>query len=120
MCEDDAKLIAYRRFEEGAEMEGDDGVLVVMNLRCATQEATFGLSQDGAWRLRLNIDWDGYSDDLGGHGGGDLVPDEAEYDRRPRRATVSVPPYCALLFTRSDGLDRASTVCWLGPVPPSS
>jgi 1,4-alpha-glucan branching enzyme len=94
--DDAAKLLAYRRFED----EDDDGVLVVMNFRAEAREATLGLPRGGAWRLRLDTDWGGYSDDFGGHGGGDLAPEEAEHDGRPHRATVTVAPYSALVFTR--------------------
>ena len=94
--DDDRKLIAYRRFEN----EGDDGVVVVMNFRTEPQELSFGLPAGGDWRLRLNTDWDGYSADFGGHESGDLHAEEAEQDGRPFRASVSIGPYSALVFTR--------------------
>ena len=94
--DDDRKLVAYRRFEGG----DDDGVVVVMNFRTDPQDVSFGLPSGGHWRLRLNTDWDGYSDDFGGHPSGDLAVEEAEEHGRPFRGSVSVGPYSALVFTR--------------------
>ena len=94
--DDERKLIVYRRFEN----EGDDGVLVVMNFRTDPQDVTFGLPAGGAWRLRLNTDWEGYSPDFGSHASGDLFVHEDGPEGEALSASVSVGPYSALVFTR--------------------
>ena len=97
LARDDArKLLVVRRFEE----EGDDGVLVAMNFRAEAQDVAFGLHAGGAWRVRVNTDWGGYSPDFGGQESHDLLAEEAEGDGPPFRASVSVGAYSALVLTR--------------------
>ena len=71
-----------------------------MNFRTEPQDVTFALPVGGAWRLRLNTDWDGYSRDFGGHESGDLFVHEGEHAGHPCSASATVGPYSALVFSR--------------------
>ncbi len=94
--EEDRKIVAFRRWSD------DDGeVIVVMNFRKeAVADLRIGLPQGGAWRLRLNTDWQGYSGDFGGHASGDLEGAKGDCDGKPFHAGLSIGPYTALVYSR--------------------
>ena len=93
----DRKTIAFVRRDGGAAGE----VLVAMNFGAgAMDDLTIGLPGDGIWRLRVNTDWEGYSGDFEGHASADLVPQKADEDGRPFRATLGIGGYTALIYGR--------------------
>ncbi len=94
LADEDRKLLAFHRHGEG-----DDGVVVVMNFRAqAAEDVALSLPGEGAWRLRLNTDWSGYSRDFGDHGAHDL--EAAEDGGDGHGATLSLGGYTALVYTR--------------------
>jgi 1,4-alpha-glucan branching enzyme len=96
--DDERKVLAYHRWEKGGPA---DDVVVVANFRNEPREGyTIGFPAAGAWKLRLNSDWQGYSEDFAGHPSGDVGAEPGEYDGFPFRADVSVGPYSVLIFSQ--------------------
>ena len=92
------KTLAYLRGD------GDDAVLVVLNFREAAVPALrLGLPDEGGWRLAVNTDWDGYSEDFGNQEAGDLTPAEGEQDGLPFHAETAIGGFTALIFVRHAG-----------------
>jgi 1,4-alpha-glucan branching enzyme len=93
-----AKTLAYIRGT------GAGAVLVVMNFRAGPVEGLrIGLPDGGGWRLRVNTDWEGYSEDFGNHAAFDLAPTEGAHDGRLDHAETAIGGFTALVFTRADG-----------------
>jgi 1,4-alpha-glucan branching enzyme len=92
------KVIAFHRWDQGG--PGDD-VVVVANFGNRTHQSyRIGLPREGLWRLRLNSDWQGYSDDFGNLASGDLTAAPGDYDGCPCHGEVSVAPYSVLIFSQ--------------------
>jgi 1,4-alpha-glucan branching enzyme len=95
---DNRKIIAFHRRNSGG--PGDD-VMVVANFLFEGQDNyTLGFPRPGKWSLRFNSDWQGYSDQFGGHPSGDVIAVEGAYDGLPYHAEVSVGPYSALIYSQ--------------------
>ena len=93
-----AKLVAFHRWDEGG--PGDD-VVVVANFAAETRDPyRIGFPQPGGWRLRLNTDWTGYSEDFTGPETGDVEAIETESDGLRWSAEVSIAPYSLLVFSQ--------------------
>ena len=93
----DRKTIAFLRKDDAE----SDAVLVVMNLRAEpVDDLPLDLPEGGAWRLRVNGDWTGYSPDFGDHPAHDLDPRHDPATDVPHRASVSLGGYTALVYTR--------------------
>lgn len=96
--DEERKILAWHRWDRGG--PGDD-VVVVANLRTEAREGqVIGFPAAGVWRLRLNSDWRGYSDDFGDHPGTDVVAEPGERDGQPFHAAVSIGPYSVLVYSR--------------------
>lgn len=90
------KMLAYHRWENGG--PGDD-VVIVANFANSTYDSyTLGLPRPGAWRVRFNSDWQGYSPDFGGQLGYDTWADSGEKDAMPFVANVGIGPYSVLIL----------------------
>ena len=87
-------LCAYHRWHEGG--AGDDVVIVVNFSNTPAKDLSVVFPQPGVWKLRLNSDWSGYSPDFSSEAH-DVVATEAS---ESIRATLSVPPYTALIFSQ--------------------
>ena len=91
---DDANVIAFRRWKEGG--PGDD-VVVVLNFH---RDARHGYALDfpaaGTWKLRLNSDWKGYSDAFHGEPAGDVQVAE-------KQVLIDIAPYSVLIFSQDRG-----------------
>ena len=95
---DDMNMIAFRRWMEGG--PGDD-VMVVANFQREPRENyTIGFPEAGAWKLLLNSDWTGYSEQFTGYPSGDVTAEPGEYDGLPAKATFGIGPYSVLIFAR--------------------
>jgi 1,4-alpha-glucan branching enzyme len=95
---DERKVIAYHRWDKGGPA---DDVVVVANFHHKPQDShVIGFPAAGAWKLRFNSDWQGYSKDFGGHPSADVVAEPGEFDGLPFNATVSIGPYSALIFSQ--------------------
>ena len=96
---DDRNMVAFHRWNSGG--PGDD-VMVVANFLFEGQDNyTIGFPRAGKWSLRFNSDWQGYSDDFGGHSAADVTAVEGQYDGMPYHADVSVGPYTALIYSQT-------------------
>ena len=95
---EDTKLLAFHRWDKGG--PGDD-VVVVANFenkpRC---DYAVGFPQPGLWRLRLNSDWRGYSDDFSDFASRDITAAAQDYDGCPARGCVDIGPYSILIFSQ--------------------
>ncbi len=96
--DEEKKLIAFHRWEAGG--PGDD-VVVVMNFSHEAREHyRIGFPQDGLWKLRLNTDWRGYSDDFGDFDSFDASADPGEHDGLGFSAKIALAPYSALVYSQ--------------------
>jgi 1,4-alpha-glucan branching enzyme len=66
----------------------------------AERVSVIGFPSAGIWKLRFNSDWQGYSDDFGGHPSTDIVAEPGEYDGFPFHAALSMGPYSVLIFSQ--------------------
>ncbi len=97
-CNESDKVIAFHRWDRGG--TGDD-VLVVLNLANRAYDGyAIGFPRAGAWRVRFNSDWSGYSDDFGSHPGHDTVAGPGEYDGLDFHGRIGFGPYSALILTQ--------------------
>jgi 1,4-alpha-glucan branching enzyme len=92
------KLVAFHRWDQGG--PGDDGLVVAHFSHQARDVDRIGLPRAGAWKLRLNTDWAGYSEDFGGFASHDVEAEAQESDGMPWSAEVAVGPYSALVFSQ--------------------
>jgi 1,4-alpha-glucan branching enzyme len=94
------KLIAYHRWDQGG--PGDD-VVIVLNLHHQPRHGyRLGFPYRGSWRLRLNTDWRGYSDDFSDFASHDVDAAPGEHDGMRFSAEVAIGPYTALVFSQDD------------------
>lgn len=94
---DDHKLIAFRRWDEAAP---ERDVIVVANFANRTVDRyTIGFPREGAWKLRFNSDWPGYSRDFKGFPSGDVAAEAGEYDGFPARGDLGIGPYTLLIYS---------------------
>jgi 1,4-alpha-glucan branching enzyme len=99
--DEERKLVAFHRWDDGG--PGDD-VVVVANLSHLEREVyRIGFPRPGLWRLRLNTDWIGYSDDFGNFASTDVEAVEAECDGMKWSAEVGIAPYSLLVFSQDAG-----------------
>ncbi len=92
------KIIAYHRWDVGG--PGDD-VVIVANLHHEPQEGyVIGFPAAGTWHLRLNSDWQGYSDAFAGHASADVVSEAGAYDGLPCHAAISIGSYSVLIYSQ--------------------
>lgn len=95
---DDRKVIAYHRWDKGG--AGDD-VVVVANLSHQPQDGyVIGFPNGGAWKLRFNSDWRGYSDAFQGYPSTDVMSEAGARDSLPFHGTLSLGPYSALIYSQ--------------------
>lgn len=93
-----AKLVAFHRWEAGG--PGDDVVVVANFSHEAREVYRIGFPRPGLWRLRLNSDWAGYSDDFADFPSHDVEAVEQDCDGMKWSAEVSVGGYTALVFSQ--------------------
>jgi 1,4-alpha-glucan branching enzyme len=92
------KLIAFHRYDQGG--PGDD-VVVVLNFGHEPRTAyLLGFPYAGSWTLRLNSDWQGYSDDFGNFPSRDVIAEDSEHDGMPASARIAIGPYTVLVFSQ--------------------
>ena len=96
--QDENKIIAFHRWDKGGP---SDDVVVVANFLNKPQDGyVIGFPAEGTWKLRLNSDWKGYSDDFHDHPSSDVVAEAGEFDGFPFHAVLSVGPYSVLIFSQ--------------------
>jgi 1,4-alpha-glucan branching enzyme len=95
---DKRKVIAFHRWDKGGPA---DDVVVIANFFHEPQEGyAIGFPAAGTWKLRFNSDWQGYSEDFGGHPSADVVTEPGPNDGLPFHATCSIGPYSVLIFSQ--------------------
>ena len=95
---EDRKLIAFHRWEKGGPA---DDVVVVANFYHETQQGyVIGFPAGGIWRLRLNTDWQGYSEDFCNCTSNDVLAEAGVCDGFPFYGTISIGPYSVLIFSQ--------------------
>ena len=95
----EAKMLALHRWEEGG--PGDDTV-VVANLSGDDFESYhLGFPGEGRWQLRLNSDWNGYSDNFGNYPSFDVDAAPDPRDDQPASAEVAIGPYSVLIYSQN-------------------
>jgi len=92
------KVIAFHRWQNGGPR---DDVIVLANFsNHQFPSYTMGFPRAGAWRVRFNSDWNGYSPDFGNHQSLDPVAFEAPYDGMPCQASLGLGPYSAVILSQ--------------------
>lgn len=88
---EDNKMLAYHRSDQGG--AGDD-VVVILNLANRTQENyVINFPRTGAWHVRFNSDWKGYSPDFKDS---QILEVVVEKDS----GTISIAPYSVLILSQ--------------------
>jgi 1,4-alpha-glucan branching enzyme len=95
---DERKVIAFHRWDKGGPA---DDVVVVANFLHEPQDGyVIGFPVAGAWKLRFNSDWKGYSEAFEGHPSTDVIAEPGECDGFPFHAALSIGPYSVLIFSQ--------------------
>jgi 1,4-alpha-glucan branching enzyme len=96
--DEERKLVAFHRWAEGGPA---DDVVVVANFSHQPREVyRIGFPQEGIWKLRLNTDWSGYSDDFDGFSSHEIVAEAGDCDGLAWSAEIAIGPYSALIFSQ--------------------
>ena len=91
-------MLAFHRWDGGGPA---DDVVVIANFSNEVHESyVLGFPALGAWKLRFNSDWPGYSELFDGHQCGDIIAVEDGRDTFPFQASVSIAPYSALIYSQ--------------------
>ncbi|MRR54093.1 MAG: 1,4-alpha-glucan branching protein [Deltaproteobacteria bacterium] len=95
---DERKVIAFHRWDRGGPA---DDVVVVANFLHETQDDyRIGFPAAGTWKLRLNSDWQGYSDDFQNHPSSAVDAEPGDCDGLPFHAGLAIGPYSVLIFSQ--------------------
>jgi len=94
---DQTKIIAYYRWMEGG--RGDDVVVVANFSNQSFDSYKIGFPSSGAWELRFNSDWKGYSDDFTDKGYS-TTADEGECDGLQNQGNVGLGPYSLIILSQ--------------------
>lgn len=95
---EERKLLAFHRWDKGG--VGDDVVVVANFFHEAQEGYTIGFPAPGHWRLHLNSDWQGYSDDFKNHPSVDVYTQEQGCDGLIAGGVISIGPYSVLIYSR--------------------
>jgi 1,4-alpha-glucan branching enzyme len=95
---DEGKVIAFHRWDRGG--PADDVVIIANYFREPHDGYIIGFPAAGAWTLRFNSDWQGYSDDFQGHPGSDIDAEPGEFDGLPCHAALSIGAYSVLIYSQ--------------------
>jgi 1,4-alpha-glucan branching enzyme len=98
-------LVFHRQMEGGP---GDDVIVVANFHREPREDYMIGFPAKGAWKLRLNSDWTGYSEQFTGFPSGDVAAEPGEYDGFPFKATIAIGPYSVLIYSQLQTRDARS------------
>ncbi|MGH7554063.1 MAG: alpha-amylase family glycosyl hydrolase, partial [Longimicrobiales bacterium] len=92
------KLVAFHRWDHGGPR--DDVVIVANFANRAYDSYRLGFPRAGAWRVRFNSDWEGYSADFGNHFSYDTAADGGPMNGLPASGNIAVAPYSAIILSQ--------------------
>jgi 1,4-alpha-glucan branching enzyme len=92
------KLLAFHRWDKGG--PGDDVVVVANFENQPRGNYNIGFPRSGLWRLRLNSDWRGYSDDFCDFASRDVLAVRQDYDGLPAQGSLDIGAYSLLIFSQ--------------------
>ena len=95
---EDRKLMAFHRWEKGG--PADDVVVIANFFHEPQQGYVIGFPAEGIWRLRLNTDWQGYSEDFCNCASKDVPAEVGVCDGLPFHGTIAIGPYSVLIFSQ--------------------
>lgn len=96
---DGDKVVAFHRWDEGG--AADDVVVLVNFGNREWDQYEIGFPRPGKWRLRLNSDWTGYSEDFTDYPTTDITARQSERDGYPASAEISFGAYSVLIFSQN-------------------
>ncbi len=94
----DAKVIAFHRWMMGG--PGDDVVVLMNFANVQIPNYRLGFPNAGTWKIRLNSDWNGYSDDFGNFHSFDVDAQPGSYDGLAASGVVGIGPYTVLILSQ--------------------
>jgi 1,4-alpha-glucan branching enzyme len=97
-CNEQDKLLAFHRWDQGG--PGDDVVVVANFANRAYNSYHLGFPRPGAWFVRFNSDWSGYSSDFGNQSGYDTTANAPSQDTMPYSGNVGIGPYTILILSQ--------------------
>jgi 1,4-alpha-glucan branching enzyme len=92
------KVIAFHRWDAGG--AGDDVVVILNFADRGYPSYTIGFPRGGLWRVRLNSDWNGYSQDFHDTASNDVWTDASARDEMNFSGTVGLGPYAAVILSQ--------------------
>ena len=92
------KVIAFHRWLDGG--PGDDVVVVLNFANRAYASYCVGFPRPGAWFVRFNSDWSGYSPDFSSHHSYDTMAESGPRDGLRFQGNVGVGPYSAVILSQ--------------------
>jgi 1,4-alpha-glucan branching enzyme len=95
---DAAKVIAFHRWDRGG--PADDVVVVVNMANRSYDSYSIGFPGAGAWNVRFNSDWNGYSSDFGNQLSYDTNASPPGRDGMPCSGDVGIGPYTAIILSQ--------------------
>lgn len=95
-------MLAFHRWDKHG--PGDDVIVVVNLSNTVREDYKIGFPCAGAWRLRLNSDWQGYSSDFTDQDSFDLEATEDDYDGMQASANVDIGPYAILIYSQDSAV----------------
>lgn len=95
---DAAKVIAFHRWDRGG--PADDVVVVVNMANRSYDSYSIGFPCAGAWNIRFNSDWNGYSADFSNQLSYDTSASLPGRDGMPCSGDVGIGPYTAIILSQ--------------------
>ena len=94
----DAKVIAYHRWDRGG--PGDDVVVIANFSNVAYPSYNIGFPRGGAWHVRFNGDWNGYSNDFASTPSNDTNAGGNGQDGLSYSGSVGIGPYSVVVLSQ--------------------
>jgi 1,4-alpha-glucan branching enzyme len=93
-----AKVVAYHRWDQGG--PGDDVVVVANFGNVAYASYDIGFPRGGAWHVRFNGDYNGYSPDFANTQSNDTIARADGQDGLNYRGTIGIGPYSVVILSQ--------------------
>lgn len=89
---DDSKVLAYHRFDQGG--PGDDVIVAINITNRQRKDYAIKFPRDGLWKVRLNSDWSGYSNDF-------TNTQTPDVQVKNNEGTVNLGPYSFIILSQN-------------------